>query len=100
MAKKSLDFVSPGNTSKKFKSSDHSTDSTTAISTHLSPSTIKSTNERATVNAVLASLSPKKRSSRSFQGEVTDGDSVIPIFGFDENHRQKLQPYLDDQIPL
>ena len=49
---------------------------------------------------VLTSLSPQKRSNRIFQGEVTDGDAVIPIFAFDENHRQKLQPYLDNQIPL
>lgn len=97
MSKKSLDFIGPSSTPKKLKTSD--TNSTTAIST-LSPSTIKSPNEKATVNAVLASLSPQKRSNRSFQGEVTDGDTVIPIFGFDENHRKKLEPYMDDQTPL
>lgn len=93
MSRISLDFTL-GTASKRFRYGSNSSPSP------LSPSTIESPIEKATVNAVLTSLSPQKLPSRCFQGEQTDGDTVIPILGFDQSQRQKLQHYLDDHTPL
>ena len=65
----------------------------------LSPSTIQSPNTNATVHALIASLSPIKP-SRYFDGELTDGDSVIRVVGFDKHHREKLHSFSDENVPI
>ena len=53
----------------------------------------------ATVCGVVASLSPI-RPSKYFDGELTDGESIIRLVGFDKNKRQELQSYSDYSIPV
>ena len=48
----------------------------------------------ATLHAVIASVSPL-RSTRYFNGEITDGDSVVRIVGFDKAQRQLLHTYFE-----
>ena len=51
---------------------------------HLSPSKITTPDEHATVMGLLASLSPIKP-LRYFDGELTNGESVIRLVGFNNN---------------
>ena len=48
---------------------------------------------------MLTSSSPSK-SPNCFQGELTDGDAVILLLGFDEGQRLKLQQFLEENIPV
>ena len=65
----------------------------------LSPSSIKATEEHATITGVLTSLSPI-RPTRYFDGELTDGESVIRVVGFNKRTREQLRSYAEYQIPL
>ena len=67
--------------------------------TPLSPGNIQSTSASATVHALIASVSPLKP-SRYFDGEITDGDSVIRIVGFDKVQRQMLHTYCNQKTPI
>ena len=58
----------------------------------LSPSKITIAGEHATVTGLLASLSPIKP-SRYLDGELTDGESVIRLVGFDKAKLRQLQPF-------
>ena len=51
----------------------------------LSPSQISSPESSVTVNGIVASLSPKKDKSRFFHGELTDGESVVRVVGFEKD---------------
>ena len=88
MAKRSLQFESP--TKTKIPKTQESP---------LSPSNVTSPNRHATISGVLASLSPIKP-SRYFDGELTDGESVIRIVGFDKGKRQELQSFCDYNTPV
>ena len=65
----------------------------------LSPSTITTAGEHATVTGLLASLSPIKP-TRYFDGELTDGQSVIRLVGFDKAKLRQLQPFSDYGVPV
>lgn len=65
----------------------------------LSPSRITSTDDHATISGILSTLSPIKP-SRYFDGEITDGDGLMRIVGFDKNHLRQLQPYMGYGIPV
>ena len=88
MAKRPLEFHSPGK-SKVPKSQDC-----------LSPSAVTTTNDHATVSGVLASLSPIKLPSRYFDGELTDSNAVMRIVGFDKAKQQQLQSFSDYSTPV
>ena len=87
-AKRPLSFVSPepagSCTPKKAKGR-------VSRSPQLSPSQISGTESSATVNAVVTSLSPAKDSHKFFQGELSDGDSVV---GFEKGHRRQLDEFM------
>lgn len=89
MAKRSLEFHSPKGKSKASKTENNP----------ISPSGITSIEEHATVAGVIASLSPIKP-SRYFDGELTDGNDVIRVVGFDKSKQQELQNYSDYEIPV
>ena len=67
--------------------------------THLSPGQIQTPEQKATINALITSLSPLKSpgSSPYFQGEVSDGQTVIPLVGFETLQRQQLEELLHKQ---
>ena len=86
MAKRSLTYSDTGE-SKKLKG-------------ELSPGTIQSTEDHATVKGVVTSLSPVKKAERVFFGELTDGESIIPLVGFDKSHHQFLQKHMNTGTPV
>ena len=65
----------------------------------LSPSDVTTSDQHATITGVLASLSPLKP-SRYFDGELTDGQSIICVVGFDKAKQQELQSFCDCSIPV
>ena len=65
----------------------------------LSPAEIKSPNQHATAHALVACISPIKP-SRYFDAELTDGDSIIRIVGFDRKQRQQLDSFCGKKIPI
>ena len=65
----------------------------------LSPTNVTTTGAHATVCGVVASLSPI-RPTKYFDGELTDGESIIRLVGFDSKKRQELQSYSDYSIPV
>ena len=65
----------------------------------LSPSKVTTTEQNATISGLLACLSPIKP-SRYFDGELTDGDSVIRLVGFDKHKQQQLKSFCDYKIPV
>ena len=89
MAKRTLDFESP--TKQKHAK--------TQQPEPLSPSNVTMAGTHVTVCGVVASLSPI-RPSKYFDGELTDGESIIRLVGFDKNKRQELQSYSDYSIPV
>ena len=91
MAKRSLKFpsVEQPAPSKVFKSQ---------IS--LSPKDILEPNPRANINALISSLSPEKKESRFFEGELTDGQCIVRIVGFEKHQRQQLESYCANGIPV
>ena len=64
--------------------------------TLLSPSKITDTEQHATVTGLLASLSPIKP-ARYFDGDLTDGESVV---AFDKTKQRQRQPFADYGIPV
>ena len=88
MAKRPLEFVS----TTRSKLPKH-------VPSPLSPSKISETDQHATITGVVASLSPVKP-SRYFDGELTDGETVIRLVGFDKTKRQELQSFCESNIPV
>ena len=64
----------------------------------LSPSEITQPEQKATVQALLTSLSASKKNTTFFQGELTDGNTVIPLIGFDNVHK-KLSELMANNVP-
>lgn len=96
MAKRSLDFQS-----QEQPHSYSSPKKTLKIEqlSPLSPGNIKSEDPHATVHALVTSVSPITP-SRFFEGELTDGDSIIRIVGFDKHQRQKIDNFCTKGIPI
>ena len=90
MAKRALTFDSPG-AKKQSKPDDQPTP--------LSPGNIKSTSANATIHALIASVSPL-RPSKYFDGEITDGDTVIRMVGFDKAQKQQLDTFCHEKVPI
>jgi hypothetical protein len=67
--------------------------------TPLSPSKVTSPEEHATISGLLTTLSPIKP-SHYFDGEITDGDGLIRIVGFDRHKQLELQSFCDRKIPV
>ena len=65
----------------------------------LSPGEIVSPDPHATIHALVTSVSPVKP-SRYFDGELTDGETIIRMVGFDKKQRDKLQSYCDQALPV
>lgn len=89
MAKRPLEFVST-NRSKLPKD----------VPSPLSPSKISDADQHATITGVVASLSPVKPSARYFDGELTDGDTIIRLVGFGRSKHEELQSYCESNIPV
>lgn len=90
MAKRSLDFEPP-KTPTKFHKEEGSP---------LSPSKITDADQHATVSGLLTSISPIRPTSRYFDGELTDGESVIRLVGFDKHKQQQLKSFCDFKVPV
>ncbi|CAI8056525.1 hypothetical protein GBAR_LOCUS30803 [Geodia barretti] len=88
MAKRPLTFEDT--TPKKHLKQDSS-------QTPISPTNINSPSSNATVHALIASVSPLKP-SRYFDGEITDGESITRIVGFDKAQRQLLLSFCDRKV--
>ena len=89
MAKRALDFDGiTATTPKKAKEQ-----------LALSPGEIVSPEPHATIHALVTSVSPVKP-SRYFDGELTNGETIIRVVGFDKKQREKLQSYCDQQLPV
>ena len=92
MAKRSIEFTSTQQTTPK-------TFLQQAQTAPLSPGDINSSNPNATVQALVTSISPIKP-SKIFDGQFTDGDSIIRLVGFDKKQREKLHSFCDKNIPI
>lgn len=68
----------------------------------LSVSDFTECSPKAKVHCVVASLSPMKESrGRSyFQGEVSDGKSVMRVYGYNSYVRKKLQGFKDSKSSI
>ena len=90
MAKRSVDFQPPRTPTRSHKEE----------GSPLSPSKITDTDQHATVSGLLASISPTRPTSRYFDGDLTDGESVIRLVGFDKHKQQQLQSFCDFKMPV
>lgn len=86
MAKRPLNLDSPPSKMKKDEP--------------LSPSKISATDNHATVSGLLSTLSPMLKPSKYFDAELTDGDALMRVVGFDKSKLEKLKPFSDYQIPV
>lgn len=65
----------------------------------MSPSKIISPEKNASVTGLITTLSPVKPNNY-FDGELTDGDSVIRLVGFEKNKLSQLTPFADYRLPV
>ena len=93
MAKRTLDFSDVG-TSVDVKAKRHTKEEV------LSPKKIKTADAHATLHALVMSMSPLKKKGTYFDGELTDGDEVTRIVGFDKAQQQKLEKFYTEKIPV
>ena len=87
MAKRQLNSSSPTTSNKLPKRS-------------MSPREILSPEPSAVVSGLLTSLSPSKPKETTFYGELSDGEAVIPLVGFDKAQWRKLEHFQQSQKPL
>ena len=87
MARKAIDFTLPLCPSAKRPRQDRTP-------TPLSPSQV-TPDPKATICAIVNSLSPHPSPNNYFQGEITDGETVLPLFGYDEDLQIKLKDYME-----
>lgn len=87
MAKQQLNSSSPTTSNKLPKRS-------------MSPREILSPEPSAVVSGLLTSLSPSKPKETTFYGELSDGEAVIPLVGFDKAQWRKLEHFRQSQKPL
>lgn len=69
----------------------------------LSPAEITGPQSHATINGMIASVSPikpSKYSSKYFDGELTDGDTIIRFVGFRREQRQLLHSFCEEKKPI
>ena len=66
----------------------------------LSPKKIKTSDAHATLHALVMSTSPLKKKGTFFDGELTDGDEVTRVVGFDKAQQQKLETFCSQKIPV
>ena len=94
MAKRALDFSKAAVNSppKQIKNVSHHKQA-------MYLSTIKTPKQKATVNAVVVSISPSKPEARYFDGELTDGKNVMRMVGFEKKQRDELESYYT-QLPI
>ena len=64
------------------------------------PSKISTPDGHATVEAAVMSLSPQKTNSTFFDGELTDGKTVIRLVGFDRQQHTTLKNFFQKAIPI
>lgn len=69
------------------------------IASPLSPSEIHSPDTHVTIQALVALVSPVKP-SKYFDGEMTDGESMIRFVGFDKCQQEKLHSLYTKGIPV
>lgn len=90
-SKRPLQFTTSASGSKKPKATPER---------ELSPCDISSPEANATVKGVVMSLSPEKCNKKVFFGELSYGDTVIPLVGFDKHHRDFLLSRMDSATPV
>ena len=91
MAKRALKYPLTQTPPKKFKEA--------GPSPPLSPGNITCCDNNATINAMVACVSPIKP-SKYFDGELTDGDTVMRFVGFRKEHRQLLHSFCEQRKPI
>ena len=89
MAKRSLEYATP-NSQKKSREME------TTPPPPLSPGEIKSPQTHATINASVSPIRP----SKYFDGELTDGDTVIRFVGFRNEQRQLIHSFCEEKKPI
>lgn len=52
------------------------------------------------MKGIVTSLLPAKQTDRIFFGELSDGDAIIPLVGFDKTYRQFLYTRMDTGTPV
>ena len=65
----------------------------------LSPGNITTTEPHANVQALVTSISPIKP-QKFFDGELTDGETIIRFVGFDKSQRLQLLEYCEKGVPV
>lgn len=95
MARKAIDFSQPTCPSTKRPRRDQ-TPTPTPSPGPLSP-TQATPDPKATICAIVNSLSPHPSPNNYFQGELTDGETVLPLFGYDEELQIKLKDHMDNK---
>ena len=65
----------------------------------LSPADITTVDPHANVQAMITSVSPIKP-SKFFDGELTDGETILRFVGFDKHQREELLRYSENGIPV
>ena len=93
MAKRILEIPTPQPPKKKPR------EITTPPPPPLSPAEITSPQSHATINGMVASVSPIKP-SKYFDGELTDGDTIIRFVGFRKEQRQLLHSFCEEKKPI
>ena len=67
----------------------------------LTPKKIKTSDPRATIDAVVASVSPTQpEKSNFFDGELTDGEAVVRVVGFEKQQRDTLNEFKEKDLPV
>lgn len=66
----------------------------------LTPTKVMSKDPHATVTGILASISPTKPKSTFFDGELTDGDTVMRLVGFDKEVKNVLEGFFKKNVPV
>ena len=67
----------------------------------LTPTKLATADPHATVDAVIASVSPPKNSKTNFfDGEITDGETITRIVGFDKTQRDTLDHFRQKGVPV
>ena len=65
----------------------------------MSPSKVTKTDSHATVSGLVSILSPLQP-SRYFHGELTDGEGIMRVVGFDKTKLAQLRSFCDNGLPV
>lgn len=97
MAKRQLE-LSPCNIRESSSPPTKKPDFTSPPPTRKSSLEFMSPSKHAMVEGLISSLSPMGK--KYFDGELTDGDNIVRLVGFDVSQHNKLLSYCRDKVPV